>query len=474
MFFSISALVVLLYVKIDRENKIDMFRDSVTSEASIREPLEKGALPGRTIEQPAITGSATDPIKRKLKFFIINHMVEQFHKDVYSGIEWLTKIAENDMTVSPYDKYMKCLPHGALGWIPGDRVELAYPIGTGKTVSIALEGGDICKSHSNLSVIAQYAIGTIYQYGKGIPKNIDKAFIWYKKASENGFPLADFSLGAMCQTGEGVKQSHKEAFGFYRKAADQGLSIAQDSLGDMYYYGEYVEQNHTEAVKWYRKAAEQGYIGAQNNLGIMYDNGYGVQVDDAEAIKWYRKAADRNNANAQYNLGNLYADLDRPQHDFNKAIKWFRKAAESGHAPSQKSLGIIFQMGRGTAEPNYAEAAKWYRAATEQGDPEAMAYLGYLYEHGLGVGQDTIKAKDFYFAAAQKSNAEDLFSMGMGWAIDDSRPNDNAMACIWYQLAAHKGKKSGSKSCFSLRKQMTAAQITQVEDTSRQLIEKLD
>ena len=63
--------------------------------------------------------------------------------------------------------------------------------------------------------------------------------------------------------------------------------------------------------------------------------------------------------------------------------------------------------------------------------------------------------------------------MGVGWELDDCRPHDNAMAYLWYRLAAHKGMNQGNKNCAYLSEKMTAADISRAEESSRRLIERM-
>jgi TPR repeat protein len=484
LFLLVSVLVFLVYVKIDREKNSNDSTMPVAAESATRESFEKGIWRERSIDHTQTKVGALDKIKAKLKSVILGKVVERAETNMESLIQWLITIAEghtadtgaedlpDQNAENKFSEYIKCLPHGSLGEIRGDRLEIVYPVSMHETVSLSFEGGDICKNHLNQSVIAQYALAAFYRQGDFIPQNYSEALKWYLKASENGFPLAHYDLGTMYYNGNGVTQSYETAAGYFRKAADRGLSAAQDSLGDMYYYGHYFKQNNTEALKWYRKAAEQGYPSAQNNLGVMYQSGYGVKADDAEAIKWYRMAADRNDAYAQYNLGDYYSESYPLRYDFKKAFKWYLKAAQNGYARAQRELGVLYQMGRGTKQ-NHVMAAKCYRAAAEQGNPQAMAHLGYLYEKGLGVGQNKIKARDLYVATAQKADADTLFSIGVGWELDDCRPHDDAMAYLWYRLAAHKGIKQGNKNCDYLSEKMTAADISRAEEISRQLIERM-
>lgn len=58
---------------------------------------------------------------------------------------------------------------------------------------------------------AQYNLGILYNYGKGVPRNYEKAFKWYKKAAKNGFPEAQYVLGRMYKKGLGVPKDEEKA-----------------------------------------------------------------------------------------------------------------------------------------------------------------------------------------------------------------------------------------------------------------------
>ena len=143
---------------------------------------------------------------------------------------------------------------------------------------------------------AQFALGTMYSNGRGVPQDYAEAVKWYRKAADQGTVGAQFNLGLMYSAGQGVPQDDAEAVKWYRKAADQGNANAQFGLGLMYGDGWGVPQDYAEAVKWYRKAADQGSGWAQNNLGTMYSAGQGVPQDYVQAHIWFNLAASRSPA----------------------------------------------------------------------------------------------------------------------------------------------------------------------------------
>ena len=78
--------------------------------------------------------------------------------------------------------------------------------------------------------------------------------------------MAQYWLGSCYDFGFCVAQDKSEAVKWYRKAAEQGLADGQYWLGRCYAEGEGVAQDKTEAIKWYRKAAEQGHEKAKAAL----------------------------------------------------------------------------------------------------------------------------------------------------------------------------------------------------------------
>ena len=65
--------------------------------------------------------------------------------------------------------------------------------------------------------------------------------------AEQGHVEAQFALGSIYFQGKGVPKDAAEAVKWYRRAAEQGLAIAQARLGEMYFLGVGVPQNYLRA-----------------------------------------------------------------------------------------------------------------------------------------------------------------------------------------------------------------------------------
>lgn len=130
----------------------------------------------------------------------------------------------------------------------------------------------------------------------------------------------------MYASGRGVVQDDIEAFIWYRKAAQQGHARAQFKLGLAYANGRGVEKNDVEAVSWYLKAALQGLANAQSALAVRYSNGRGVDFDDRQAAYWYKKAAEQGHTMSCNNLQRCYREGKGVDLDLKLATYWSLKA----------------------------------------------------------------------------------------------------------------------------------------------------
>lgn len=80
-----------------------------------------------------------------------------------------------------------------------------------------------------------------------------------------GHATAQFNLGVMYDFGRGVTQDYAQAVQWYRLAAAQGHAAAQFNLGGMYLDGQGVAQDYVRAYMWFALAAGAGYAGAAKN-----------------------------------------------------------------------------------------------------------------------------------------------------------------------------------------------------------------
>jgi len=80
-----------------------------------------------------------------------------------------------------------------------------------------------------------------------------------------GNASAQFHLGILYHWGRGVPTDALQAFNWWLRAAQQGHVTAQNNVGFLYDVGGIVKRDSTEAYKWMSLAAAQGFEGAQQH-----------------------------------------------------------------------------------------------------------------------------------------------------------------------------------------------------------------
>lgn len=135
--------------------------------------------------------------------------------------------------------YPEALAHWRKSAVAGDRWA-AYRLGVelldgkpGVVKRDVVEGAKfMLQSAKSNEPRAQFEMGTLYEYGTGVPADLATASEWYRRAAERGYPQAQYNYATMLENGDGVLEDKVEALKFYTLAAEQGFgSIPVDEMG---------------------------------------------------------------------------------------------------------------------------------------------------------------------------------------------------------------------------------------------------
>ncbi|MDA0229712.1 MAG: tetratricopeptide repeat protein [Proteobacteria bacterium] len=116
---------------------------------------------------------------------------------------------------------------------------------------------------------SQFGLGMMFEGGRGVPPDAEKAAEWYLRAAEQGMPEAQLSLGSLYEQGNGVARDPERAAELYRNAADQGNAQAQYNLAALYLGGDGVAPNRELGIAWLRLSARQRYGRALQRLKMI-------------------------------------------------------------------------------------------------------------------------------------------------------------------------------------------------------------
>ena len=127
---------------------------------------------------------------------------------------------------------------------------------------------DLLKNHPDDPALqdpdVQNNIGTIFENGIMIEKDIHKAVFWYERAAAQGDDLAKSNLADILRKGsQGYPKDLKRAFELYKSC---GLPYAHYRVGEFYEHGWGVEQNIAESKRYYRLAYKERHALAIKKL----------------------------------------------------------------------------------------------------------------------------------------------------------------------------------------------------------------
>jgi len=101
---------------------------------------------------------------------------------------------------------------------------------------------------------AQVSLAQLHLRGHGVPKLVNKAADWYRKAAMSGNRDGQYGLGLLLAEGRTASTTPFEAVGWYEKAARQGLPAASMALAHFYEQGKTGEVEKEKAADWYHQA----------------------------------------------------------------------------------------------------------------------------------------------------------------------------------------------------------------------------
>ena len=125
---------------------------------------------------------------------------------------------------------------------------------------------------------AQYDVGTMYERGNGVAKDMQKAFEWYMKSAKQGNDKALYKVGLSYLHGRGVGKNYDKALKWLNDAADKNNVRAYYYIGTMYEKGNGVSKDLNAAMRWYTRAFKGGYVIAQERAADVKD-----EIDQLEA-----------------------------------------------------------------------------------------------------------------------------------------------------------------------------------------------
>lgn len=285
--------------------------------------------------------------------------------------------------------------------------------------------------------VAQDALGTLYRYGLGVPRDETKAaHLFWQAATSGNNAEAHCHYGEMLEQGRGVLQNIPEAVNHYRKSSDNGFPEGMYNYADMLHHGRHVEKNVKEAAILYERAANAGYNSAFYPLCNLYLYGdTGIPPNPKRAARYAKTGVSRGCFISMAQLADMYRLGHGVRQNDEKVEELLSRARQPQFATEQNQYAYMLKVGKGCSQ-DLAKAKEWFLTSAENGCTEAMFNLGCLYRDGDGVDVDPEEAAKWVKQAADAGLDVAQYEYGGYLAEGNGVEADPAQALVYLEKAA--------------------------------------
>lgn len=172
---------------------------------------------------------------------------------------------------------------------------------------------------------AMNRVGTFFQTGAYVERDLSKAIEWYEGASKAGYSESTYLLGEIAMNGDSGTVNMPEALEKFEAAAAKDNINGLRAAAFILLKGLAGPADPEKAAKLFQRGAELWDYRAMYYLGTQYFDGLGVGKDLVEAHKWFDLAAAGGHVEAHYMRGAAAAGLTAEQikHSDEMAQQWF-------------------------------------------------------------------------------------------------------------------------------------------------------
>ena len=225
----------------------------------------------------------------------------------------------------------------------------------------------------------------------------NQAAEWFKKAAEKGCTRSLNNLGICYEFGHGVPKDLDQAFLFYKEASDKGYHEAKLNLACMYFNNGKETKNQDkfkDAAKLFRTLIMEDPQRPEPffYLGQLHESGFGVTRDLKSAFQYYRKGAKLDHVESLVKCGDfLYSGRGMPSFNIQQkpsicqdkdkieALKCYKKAAEFGNVRGMNNCGLLYESGFEGSQPELEKAEAMFKQAHKLGNRDATINLAFFY-----------------------------------------------------------------------------------------------
>ncbi len=233
----------------------------------------------------------------------------------------------------------------------------------------------LLKNAAGLYPPAAVALGFIYDT---VDDNYQQAQTAYQIAAQGNNSVGLYNLGLIYQLGKGVAVDNQKANQLFMQAAKQNHAQAMVQIAKQNFNGSLGYKDEEKALEWYQRAAQHGDREALYQLGLLTETGVATSLDAVKAFNFYQEAAKKGNAKAMLALARMYQYGQGVTKDKQKAFDIYQTLAKIENPYAQFQLATLYYEGLPGVKPNQKKAMALLAKAQKNGYPEASNVLNWL------------------------------------------------------------------------------------------------
>lgn len=200
-------------------------------------------------------------------------------------------------------------------------------------------------------VDAQYTLAQLHDHGMdALPSDPREAALWYLTAAEGGHPASKGAIGTLYDWGRGIEPDPVEAERWLKEAAEEGVVEAQRILGLLYLGKGSLLYQPEAAIRWLTEAARHGDGEAMLHLSAAYRKGVEVSPDSEASERWLQKSAETGFEPAVLALGRrdrmLREQADAMWRQVEDSMPPYRGSSPYSANPYTTYIPPVFEEGR--------------------------------------------------------------------------------------------------------------------------------
>lgn len=210
---------------------------------------------------------------------------------------------------------------------------------------------------------ATYLLGYMYEFGIGVPKNLERSRAMLERSAEIGTPSGLLELAYFIHHNSDKSDEKFRALELYRLASDTGFAKAQAHYGSLFLLGNLAPKDVGKGLSLMRLAARGGYPYAAYVVAE-----WGTPDERKLWLTYLEGLAEKGDPEGDHWLCQHHIDSNAPS----KALAYCQRSANLGYADSQAQMAQFYADGKVVLKSE-DEAIRWARRALSRSDLEPGA-----------------------------------------------------------------------------------------------------